>query len=170
MSEFLLVSVFENDKTKECSITAVVADYDGESSPKVVDHFSSKGTLDSIKHVYFDFENFVFGHQRAELAFWGKFHVEKLQSMSDVVDGDFRSQFDLSKAKNLQFMFKNKLKMKRFVGFRDAYTKISGMKMLFSEKGKEFNSLENMAHFLPYVIGNKRINRIDIKSKEKKED
>lgn len=167
MAEYLIVSFHEDVKKNLCSINALVASYDGDSAPKITDQFSVSGELSSPKHVYFSFENFTFGHQRAELAFWGKFNLDKLQELSDKVDGDFSSQFDLSEAHNLQYMFKSKLKMKRFVGFRDAYTKISGLKMVRSDKGRDFNLLENMVHFLPYVVGNKRITRVDLKPKEK---
>lgn len=163
MSEYLIASVLDDKISGERSILAIVINYDGTKSPTVKDHFISSGSKDSMKHVYFEFENFFFSHQRATLSFWGKFHIEKLKEMSDQVNGDFDSLFDMETVLNLQVLFKDRLNMKRFVGFRDAYTKISGLRFFNSEKNKSFSSLENMGHFIPYVLGDKRINRIDIK-------
>lgn len=165
MSEYLIASVAEDTKTDSLSITSLVVTYDGTNSPKIKYYFKSSKGSSSVKNVYFEFENFVFSHQNSTLAFWGKFHFEKLKEMSQKVNGDFLDLFDQDEALNLQFMFKERLNMKRFVGFRDAYTKISGLRFLFSEKDRDFSSIENMANFIPYVLGDKRINRIDLNKK-----
>lgn len=167
MSKYMLSSVFNNEKTAQTTITSVVVDHSDGKNVTTVDRFEVTAESNNLKYLYFEFENFTFKHQNATLAYWGRFHNEKLTEMSNSVDGDLNSVFESDSRINLQFMFKERLNMKRFVSFKDAYTQISGLRMAPSEVNNKFTSLENMGHFLPYIFGEKRINRIDIKNNKK---
>lgn len=154
-------------------IVVVVANYNKDEqvpgthyTPDIVDRFEVSGDIvNDAKHMYREFSNFMLGYQDATLMHWGQFIYNFLSALSDEANGDFQEDFpaESEQVVNMQVTFREHLSMRRFVSFRDAFSKIAGRKIIPSEYEEIYTLAENQVRFLPHALGHRFLKRHDIK-------